>query len=588
MALPDVKVRVTGDAAGAKHALDDVNSKLATASNRAKGYSKHINRAAAHTGNLTAQLNDIGVMLAAGQSPLTLAMQQGTQVNQVLGQMGTTGKDRIRAVGTALMSAISPANLFTLGIIAGGAALFQFAFSAGEASDELEGLEKVLKDIEDQAISAERRLLAFRFGVFDAEQAEVFERINQLREERVIIEGKIAATEAAGVTRGAVALDNHRESLALVDEELSRLQEVIQRERTANSELERQRELRRDMLRRAGDLSEAEREIWTTQQNISKEAENLTSELGMAATRALVLAGVDITSPIASATKEAAALAENLGISLNAALSLQNLRSSIDYGGRGGDPRGFGDPFSRNPDESSGNLQPSTLDLINTGRGRSGGSGGGGGSRTSPVEQLVEELKTEREILSEWYAESLELLTSAGDQELEVLGGHNEARLRLEEEYQERLKGIRDSSNSTALGDAGKFFGEMASAFGRGNDKMLKIAKVFGAAQALISAYQGAAEALKLPYPQNLAAYAQVLAQGLSAVSAIRGVSASGGGGSGGAGAAPAAAAPSNDLFANINLVGNGPFGKDDVRGLIEQLNEAIDDGAVLRSITVS
>ena len=46
----------------------------------------------AHTANLAAQFNDIGVMLAAGQSPLLLAMQQGTQVSQVFTQMGVKGK----------------------------------------------------------------------------------------------------------------------------------------------------------------------------------------------------------------------------------------------------------------------------------------------------------------------------------------------------------------------------------------------------------------------------------------------------------------------------------------------------------------
>ena len=38
----------------------------------------------------------------------------------------------------------------------------------------------------------------------------------------------------------------------------------------------------------------------------------------------------------------------------------------------------------------------------------------------------------------------------------------------------------------------------MSSAMQGGNEKMLKISKAFGAAQALISAWQGAAEALKL------------------------------------------------------------------------------------------
>jgi chromosome segregation ATPase len=41
------------------------------------------NGAAGSVGNLTSQFNDIGVMLAAGQNPLQLAIQQGTQIGQV-------------------------------------------------------------------------------------------------------------------------------------------------------------------------------------------------------------------------------------------------------------------------------------------------------------------------------------------------------------------------------------------------------------------------------------------------------------------------------------------------------------------------
>ncbi|MFD2173140.1 phage tail length tape measure family protein [Rhodobacter lacus] len=42
---------------------------------------------AAHVANLGYQFNDIGIMVAAGQNPFMLMMQQGTQVTQVFGQM---------------------------------------------------------------------------------------------------------------------------------------------------------------------------------------------------------------------------------------------------------------------------------------------------------------------------------------------------------------------------------------------------------------------------------------------------------------------------------------------------------------------
>lgn len=67
-------------------------------------------------------------------------------------------------------------------------------------------------------------------------------------------------------------------------------------------------------------------------------AEKLRKEIGDAATNALQLANVDLTSPISSATLEAAKLAGQLQIGLNAALSLINQQKELDklqYSGRG-------------------------------------------------------------------------------------------------------------------------------------------------------------------------------------------------------------------------------------------------------------
>lgn len=84
--------------------------------------------AAGSVSNLTAQFNDIGVMLAAGQNPLQLAIQQGTQITQVFGNTGAAQAGMM--LKQALVSMISPLNLITIGAIAGGAALVQWATSA--------------------------------------------------------------------------------------------------------------------------------------------------------------------------------------------------------------------------------------------------------------------------------------------------------------------------------------------------------------------------------------------------------------------------------------------------------------------------
>ncbi|KKK57055.1 hypothetical protein LCGC14_3058340, partial [marine sediment metagenome] len=101
--------------------------------------------AAGSVGNLTAQFNDIGVMLAAGQSPLQLALQQGTQITQVIGPMGAAGA--VKSLGSALIGMLSPVSLITIGSIAAGAAMFNWLTSS---TDGAEGLDDALANAGDQ------------------------------------------------------------------------------------------------------------------------------------------------------------------------------------------------------------------------------------------------------------------------------------------------------------------------------------------------------------------------------------------------------------------------------------------------------
>ena len=146
-------------------------TKRAAAANRDLATSQHM--AAGSTGNLFAQFNDIGVMMAAGQNPLQLAIQQGSQIAQVLGPMGAGGA--VRALGGAFMQLLNPINLVTFGVIAGGAALVQWATSAGEGEDAVASLDDQIKaligSIGDyqrfaETASASTAELAGKFGNF--------------------------------------------------------------------------------------------------------------------------------------------------------------------------------------------------------------------------------------------------------------------------------------------------------------------------------------------------------------------------------------------------------------------------------------
>lgn len=116
--------------------------------------------------------------------------------------------------------------------------------------------------------------------------------------------------------------------------------------------------------------------------------------------------------------------------------------------------------------------------------------------------------------------------------------------------------------------------------------------KRFAAAQALINAWTGASEALKLPFPASLAAFGKVLATGMSAVKNIQSASPGSAGGSGGAASAGSAAAPAPAPMTSLNFtVQNDPFGYGEAfaRSLVEQLNAATRNGStIVASVTPS
>ena len=207
----------------------------------------------------------------------------------------------------------------------------------------------------------------------------------------------------------------------------------------------------------------------------------------------------------------------------------------------------------------------------------------------------MEGMMTEQETVANWYEENRLLLEEARASELLTEQEFQDQRERLEKEHQDRLSKIKEMGAAASINTVLGAGAEILNAMGSTNKKALKIAKVFGAAQALIGAYQGAAEALKLPFPQNLAAAATVLAKGIGFVSAIKSVNDSGGavaaggrtGGGGGASAAPAAASAQAPATTFAFTLQNDPmgFGESFARQMIEQLNATQRNGGQIRGV---
>lgn len=155
------------------------------------------------------------------------------------------------------------------------------------------------------------------------------------------------------------------------------------------------------------------------------------------------------------------------------------------------------------------------------GSGGGGGSGGGSGQRVkTPVEIAIEAQKT---AIHELVADTR-------------------------------------SSLSSALGAWGGYFDDLVSLSGSKSQRLLTISKSFGAAMALIDAWQAHNAVLKdptLPWWARIASALKVAAAGFGAVSAIKGVTAGGGGGGGNTSGGAATAAPvNNPMQVDINMTG--------------------------------
>lgn len=161
-----------------------------------QAYTRSTQMATGATGNLVAQFNDIGMMLAAGQNPLQLAIQQGTQITQVIGPMGAAGA--VQALGAAFLQMLNPMNLVFIAGLAGGAAMIQWLMSAGEEAVTLEDRIKAVTDaVKNWRDESGRSLDDLRetFGAVTPELVAMQRELNALRIADIMREADAAAKQ---------------------------------------------------------------------------------------------------------------------------------------------------------------------------------------------------------------------------------------------------------------------------------------------------------------------------------------------------------------------------------------------------------
>lgn len=528
-------------------ALSNLQASLARGSVSVNGFGKSMGAAGQHTTNLMFQFQDIAMMLAAGQNPLMLAMQQGTQVSGVFHQMKQSGQSAFQGIIGGLSAMISPLSLMTLGVIAGGAALVQWGMDALGASEKAKTVKEAVDELSSsvsslnnitKVYSAEGITQAIeKYGTLNAEtlrmielqkQLQIMTSMNQVRDVATAI-GDELDTFFGGIAKNADAMFKQVNNSfgSQFEQTLSRIKDANTFEEQLAAVV-RLREMIEYAARSTGGLTREQAEL------LAKvvETEDALRQLANAAPKA---------NWMSAAISGVQALGVEIRNRINEAVRLRGLANApgMTTGDLNWAKTDLG--FTLGGDELLGLPEPKK-----TGSSGGGGGGGGGGGTDQYADnltRLMESLRTERETVDAWYQENLTILNDRRAQEILGEQAHKEAMLDLEQEYLDRKSKLNSGYDQFTLGSAENLFGELYSLSGSSYDGLLKLQKTFGAAQALVNTYTAASQVLadpKLGFFAKFAAVAKTVAAGMGLVNAIKG----GGSGGGGGASATSSAAP--------------------------------------------
>lgn len=552
---------------------------------------------ALQSANVFAQLNDIGVMMAAGQNPIQLALQQGTQLNQVWASMGAQGRSLAgvgRMIGGAIVSMISPMNLLTIGVIAGGAALVSWLTASEDAGSGADAFSDKLGTLQGYVDALNDSLTLTLPANFD-KVLEKYGSLNQQVREHVAsmdaINAQLLSISSINITNMfkedfggwlTTQIDEMRIAFGRTNDNarhLLHLMDAIDNAKGPKNQADALDNMIRELVRAAGGV-----------ENLNTKQAEFVLKLQQARDTALqaVKNLEKLSAPINSATSAASRFLSVLEQIADAPFAPSLTRfTPFDAG--------LGSPLA--PTSSIRPPRaPSELGLPESPkRGGVGGGGGGRGQAERGFQSLRELLEQEslfqvaeyekrqkqldaalnRRLISEknyqemrkqlqlvYFGSEFEVNALNYALDLEQLNAANTAKLLSEEQYLMKRQQLQwdylaqaDSVNASLLSQElsnwGAHFGDMNSLAGGGYDSLLRLQKSFAAASALMNTWLGYTKALAEGPPMTpwmrLAWAGKILAAGMGAVNAIKG-----GGKSGGGAASTAQAAAREEPTRNV------------------------------------
>jgi len=208
-------------------------------------------------------------------------------------------------------------------------------------------------------------------------------------------------------------------------------------------------------------------------------------------------------------------------------------------------------------------------------------------------EALFEAMATETAWIAQKHEDEIALLEQAKARELNIGQSFEEAKTEMTQRHaRERAAAVEAEMNArfAISKDTLSGLNNLAMAMGK---KGIKIQKAISLANAGMAIATGLAKAQELGFPMAIGEYARVAAIGVKAISSIKSAAAGSAkiGRSSGGGATSLSRPyspvsnnqePSQSRSISINMEGSALFSADQVRELIEQINEQVGDGVAL------
>lgn len=560
MALPEIKVRVSAETGGLDAGLTSATASLNRFSKTSQqvaqqmsGMTTNTNAAAGAVTNIGYQFQDIAMMIASGQSPFMLAMQQGTQLSGILNSM----KNPIQGLASAFLTVINPVSLITIATIGLGAAAIQ-AFASVTS-----GSSKATKSLEEHG-----KWLKGILAGYDAAAAAAQKTLDVAVK---LPQGVVASDLNKSLSEQAKAIDEHQK---LVDELNG----------TLDDSLESIQQMRAIAAQLGGDgtemaipkqLIEGMRNLGITTNSTKQELEAATvaaRELFNASDDPAIRDMADnvyqAARKLADLKAQAYASAQALAI-LNNQAAITNITKSTDAAAAAIDrlkslAPDLRDEYAKAKDVLNEVLGVSPDAIMRTAAqdqyaktikalddqkamqeaaaARTNAPSGGGGADKAAIlaeqiAQLQASLEGEIAVETAAYQKKMELLAQYYDGKDALIAERQQYEQLATQQHADKLEQIEAATRAKKMqeqqmmvGNLTSVLGSISQIIGSEGDKQIALQKGISTAIAAINIAQGITKAFELPFPMNWTQAAAVAASGAAQIAAIN--SASRGGGS--------------------------------------------------------